>query len=246
MKNKIILFLLIITISLKINAQVSFGPRIGYNMATMSYTSGGSGVETKMIHSFSIGGFADFKVTNNFYFETGVFLSGKGVFQDLNYNMILFTDTISMIGSIESRPLYIEIPINLLYKLELNDAKLHFYGGPYFSIGIGGKYKNAYIIHNSMTPTDNVTDFTEGDITYGMDASNMMLPLDFGVNIGVGIEYYKTFLKFQYGLGLVNQEPDESKNLSIKHRVLSISVGYIFGEDEGRSKKHRSKHRRRR
>lgn len=243
----LITILLTLFVSNRSHAQISFGPKVGLNLAKIVYTSGGEGVNSKMITSFNAGGFVNFKIMDNFYFETGISISGKGVLQELNYKQVLFGDTLTLIGNGKMTPLYIEVPINALYKVDLNGAKLQLFAGPYLAFGIGGNYSNNYIAYYSNSPSDPMLNNESGKITFGSDASKTMQMLDFGLNAGAGIEYSNFFLRFQYGLGLMNLEPNDTKNISVSNRVISIYTGYIIGNDDGgKNKRHKSRHRRRR
>lgn len=55
-------------------------------------------------------------------------------------------------------------------------------------------------------------------------------PIDYGLNIGGGIEYHRFQLGCTYGLGLRNIAYYNADETTIKNRVLGIALGYRFGK----------------
>lgn len=201
-------------------AQVKFGVRAGLNIANV--TLGDIGDAKQVLNtSYHFGGIVEHSLTNNFSIESGLQLSGKGTKIEQTESLGGFPMTLTS----SLAPLYLEVPINAKYNLDLGSAKLHVFAGPYFGIGIGGKMK--YEATYTGMPTEKETI----DIKFGSDGnSDDLKRTDFGLNIGAGIEIKNILIRAQYGLGLTDISPNSSANDdNDRNRVIGISIGYMFG-----------------
>jgi hypothetical protein len=73
-------------------------------------------------------------------------------------------------------------------------------------------------------------DQKEETISIGNDKEeDGVVPFDYGVNMGAGVEFSGINLCFQYGLGLANTSPHSENSYTSKNKVIGISVGYKFG-----------------
>lgn len=140
---------------------------------------------------------AEFEINNLIRFEPGLLLTTKGFKAD------------NWASDYKVNLLYLEIPLNA--KAYFNAGSLKLYGllGPYVGIGLTGKIKYE---------DDNLDD---DDIDWGSDNGELKR-LDFGLNIGAGIDLGQFQVGLQYGLGLVDLGYSDS------HRVFSINAGYKF------------------
>lgn len=220
------LFILTITLFVFVcaNAQLKFGPKVGFNFANMSekYKIASGSMEkadTKITLGLQFGGVVDYELMEGLSIQPGLLLSGKGAsskhtYQDVddNGNPITVTETYKI------TPLYVEIPINAIYKKELKSIKIFANAGPYLALGIGGKSKN----------DDNGTK-TSHNIKWGSGKDDTFKGTDFGFNIGGGVEIGKIMAGINYGLGLSNIDSDGSSDFIVKNRVFSISCAYLFG-----------------
>lgn len=118
---------------------------------------------------------------------------------------------------------YLEVPLNVGYRLEAGSAKVNFGLGPYLGFGIAGKTKATTSITGFPTTE------TEEDIKWGNDEDSDVKPLDFGLNIGAGIEFSNIHIGLQYGLGLANIQPKGDSDNTAKNSTIGISLGYFFG-----------------
>jgi hypothetical protein len=107
------------------------------------------------------------------------------------------------------KPIYLEVPVNALYNVNLGASELQFFAGPYLG----------YAVTVKNEPDDKSTPF------YGIK------PFDFGLNIGTGIKMDKILVRLQYGYGLMNLDPGGSSSNEMKSRVISISIGFMFGKE---------------
>ncbi len=225
-------------------AQINFGAEIGANLANSSWGTLEATQSSTSITSFHVGPIVEFNIADGFYLQSGLLLSGKGGELDEVKSDVIFGITYTRTSVVKMSPLYLEIPINAMYKVDLNGAFLQVYAGPYLGLGLGGKFSYSSITtagNNNPVSTD-----TTWSIRYGSDStSSDMKMLDFGVNVGVGVEYNNFLFKVQYGLGLANLSNSTVSTSAFKNAVIGISVGYMFGDGGGSGHK-RSKHKRRR
>jgi len=220
---------LLLFITTQSHAQVTFGAKAGLNIANMSISGTlASNEEIKSMASFHVGVIADIGITKEFFIEPGILLSGKGCKDNLTEQI----GQASIISTGSIKPLYIEIPINAMYVVDLNGVKLQIFAGPYFGFGVSGNINLDYSSSGALPTGYTLPASSSTAIKFGTDATNDNLKmLDIGLNFGAGVEYNKMLFRIQYGLGLTNLNPDTSSGADTeKNKVFGISVGYMFGK----------------
>lgn len=172
----------------------SFGQRIGVkaglNMATVAMDGD---VDTKMLPGIHLGAVAEFEFSENLAFEPGLLFSQKGTDYDVD-------------GDMKTRLSYLDIPLNLRYKM----GNFFAQAGPQIGIGLSG--------------TQEFGD-EEEDIEFGSD-DDQLKRLDFALSFGVGMNFNQFQVSANYGLGLANLSNWDDDDL--KNRVISVSLGYYF------------------
>ncbi len=109
---------------------------------------------------------------------------------------------------------YINIPLDLVAKFNLGGPKALFRVGPDIGYAISGKNKG---------------DGYDVDIEFGSD-EDQMKRLDFGLNIGAGIDISALQIDLTYTIGLADlTNVDEYK---MKNKNFAISVAYFFNRGE--------------
>ncbi len=175
----------------------TFGVKIGGNLSNL----GGKDVSIDVISSkvgFVIGGTVDFEINNHLYLLYGLDLTQKG------YKMEDGDGTRTM------RPLFLQLPVHLGYKLKFDVMNIVFRIGPYLAYGIGGKS------HSDVKSLDGVKYFDRD--TNGADR------FDLGLGIGFGAEFGKFGVNLGYDWGFVKVY----EGLADYNRCASLSVGYRF------------------
>lgn len=197
-------------------AQTRFGVKAGLNLTDYNGKALGESYsdDTKMKTGFHIGAVADIGLGGGLYFQPGLLFSTKGT--KIETSLLGVTSTATINSG------YLEIPLNVGYRLEAGSAKVNFGLGPYLGFGIAGKVK-------SETTGSGVNINTEEDIKWGDDDDSTIKPLDFGLNLGAGIEFSNIHVGLQYGLGLANVQPKGDSDNTAKNSAISISIGYFFG-----------------
>jgi len=194
----------------------------GLNLANITTSADGRVDEAKMLTSFHIGIINDMPVGDAFSFQAGLMVTGKGSKTEIN--------TTSVNYKLTSNPLYLELPVNFVFKIPFGNGNRLFLGaGPYIAMGIGGKTKGEYQSLSGTSSYEKDIEFNNDDpFTTGQeDASvNKLRRFDYGANALAGFETGKFMIGVNYGYGLAKiastQANDDDQN---KHRVWSISLG---------------------
>lgn len=226
--KKFILLILPLFILLSANAQKSSAIlRGGLNLANVSITESGRIDDAKTLTSFQAGVIGDFNVSDFIALQPGLLVTGKGSKtqsgdpSDANY----FKAT--------SNPIYIEVPLNLVFKAPLgSDTKFFAGGGPYLAVGIAGKNKTEGKIFGASFSSEKNIEWSDDDPTtldYDEGAGfGILKRFDYGLNGTAGIETKTIVLSANYGFGLAKLQSgsNSSEDDINKHRVLSFTIGF--------------------
>ena len=204
--NKLLIIVVAFTMTTKSFAQVKYGVKAGLNLANIneksSLGSDNDGKTSKI--GFHFGGTAEFPASEAVSVQTGLLFSSKGY--KVSY--------LGVSGSMNVN--YLEIPINTIYKIEIGSSKLCLSAGPYLGYAVSGNLKSGD---------------AEVDLKIGSGDEDYYKALDYGLNIGAGVELNdKITIGLQYGIGLANISSYTEYGTSAKNNVFGISVGYMFGQ----------------
>jgi hypothetical protein len=204
MKNllKIVLVICLMFAVTNMQAQIKFGPKVGLNLSTMTLKSSGISIDPKTHVGFNVGVISEITLAGKLALQPGIFYSAKGSKYTLGEESGTFS------------PSFVEIPVNVLYKIDVGGLKVFVNAGPYFAYGVGGKIKSGG---------------ESQDIKFGSTDSDDLKPLDIGLNIGAGVEISNIIISANYGLGLANLSPVTTDDTEMKIKVIGFSLGYLFG-----------------
>jgi hypothetical protein len=214
-RNLIVILLLIITTSS--HAQI-FGVKAGLNLSTMLLkdNDGNYSDDFKMNPGFHVGVTGEFHLTEMFSFETGLFLSTKGLkATQADFSLGVATETKAKMNL-----LYLDIPLTAKASFDIGSTKIYGVLGPYLGIGLSGKNKYE-ITEAGETRTG------ENNISWG-SSENDYKRLDFGLTAGTGVEIKSFQIGIFYSLGLANILHYSENGSKFSNRVLGISIGYKF------------------
>ena len=197
-------------------AQTRFGLRGGLNIANQKISVNAFGDNVSQsgdaIASFHIGGMADIKLSELFYLQPSLLISGKGT--DFNGE-----DDFGNPVTAKIRPFYVEIPVNLVVKTTLPSTNLTVYGGAGPSIGFGafGKVKSD----------------GESEDAFQEDGFKR---LDFGINLTAGVETPSGWqFSFHFTPGIANiyggEDVGGGSDITWKNKVVGISIGYFLSQN---------------
>lgn len=202
--------------TIQTSAQVKFGVKTGLNVAKMVYDDDGDS-DNDIIKSrlnYQLGITAEYAITEKIFLESGLFLNRKGF----------------RVNEDGGRPAnmnvsYLEIPIQLKYKTNVGKTKLFFHAGPYVGYALSARYTSK----EKMFYRDGGLHKTF-KLDIGNDKTDFIKHLDYGINIGAGVEMKKFTVGLQYSYGLANIISNTNDNAKVKNRVATLSVGYRLGK----------------
>jgi hypothetical protein len=211
--KKFILSIGLVGVAAASNAQVAFGPEVGLNSVNMTLKdTAASALSTGGAKlSFTVGGVAEFGLSDNFYLQPGVFYVRNG------FKSSVFGITMDMVVNT------IQIPINVEYKFGKPGGNRVFVGaGPYIGMNLGG----------TMSLKGNVFGFPISEtqsVKIGSDTSAAVKPIDAGFGLNAGYQLSNgMFIRVHYQMGLANLRPEGTSDVSVKTSNVGISVGYLF------------------
>ncbi len=234
MKNFTCLLLLAVVAGLPLHAQISVGFRGGYTLSTMRYDDPTIGYKNNGIgtpsqaKSWHADLLLDMPVGHQGLYLQPVF---RYITKGANFEQASSRPTGVYLPSANKITLhYLELPVNLLYKLPVSFGKITAGAGPYVGYGLGGKY-NVAIRYNGEVLQNNEQDidFHEGS---GILSTNSQLRRwDAGANFMVGVEFNSLIVVgANYSLGLTDL--DKSSVTSLKNSYLGISLGVILNRED--------------
>ena len=204
MKNllKFVLVICLMFAFSNMQAQIKFGLKAGLNLSTMTLKGLGISIDPKTLVGFNVGVVSEITLSGNLCLQPAVLYSAKG------------SKFSVMSEEFQISPSFIEIPVNVVYKFDLGVVKLFLNAGPYAAYGIGGKVESG---------GESV------DIVFGTKETDDMKPLDFGINVGAGVEISNIIISANYGLGLANLSTVTTDDEEMKTKVIGFSIAYLFG-----------------
>jgi hypothetical protein len=224
--KKVILFAAFAVVGFASQAQVTFGGHAGINVGSQKteYSSGSNSVTqtTDSKVGLTIGAVAELPISSGLFFRPELNFTQKGGKS---------TDTETFGGTTltyknELTANYLELPLNVVYKLNAGSGNVLLGAGPSLGFGFGGKAK--------LTVSDGTTSQSESaDVKFdgkkdATDDNVHYKSFDFGANVMAGYQLSNgLFFKANYSLGLANISPED--NTKTKNRGFGFTVGYMFG-----------------
>lgn len=200
----------------------TFGIRGGVNFQNINgKANNGDKIKNDLLTGFNVGFNAEIPLAPAFYLQPGLLFTTKGA----KSKDVILGQTFNTKINI----MYVEMPLNFLYKPLLGNGHLLMGFGPYVALGVGGK-----------VTYDGIGASTERDIVFKNtvkvgDASDVyyVRPLDAGANLLFGYEFASKIsmqLNAQLGLMKINSEYEVAPNdkREEKNTGFGISLGYRF------------------
>ncbi|MBC7536036.1 MAG: PorT family protein [Ferruginibacter sp.] len=212
-------------------AQVSFGGQVGVNLglgnAKDGYFAGSIYAGPELANEPKIGLLAGVVAEVDF---------GKLSFRpELNFIQKGSKSGISGYDENKFSLSYLELPLNVVYKLELGSKgnKVFFGLGPAIAFGLGGKIKNTDGSTGAVYSRKVKFDGKKN----GTDDKAHFKALDLGANILGGFQMKSgLFARVAFTYGFSNLYPEKTYNVSgttydqsYKNRGVNLSVGYMLG-----------------
>ena len=158
---------------------------------------------------------------SKFYAQPGIMFYNKGrkffsTYDTTVYNYI----------SIDAKQFinYIDVPLNLVYKIPISSkTKIFFGGGPYLSFFYNGLEKTETYLKNGKFETEENKDLPVGN------APGKYKTIDLGVNGTAGIEFKGIFLAANFSRGLTDMYTATYEG-SFKNQVIGATLGIFIGK----------------
>lgn len=200
---KLILLSAIVLMNLCASAQdkpFTFGVKAGVNLANFS----GDVENNKAKIGYNVGVTVDYAITPEFYLLSGLEFTTKGVKWKAGDD------------EQKANPMYLQVPVHAGYKIKITEGtRLMLHAGPYVAYGIGGK--------NSIK--ENGKEIAKYNF-FGDKESGRAKRFDFGLGLGVGVEFGKINAGLGWDFGLLNFSRAENNKLRNMNGYLT--VGYKF------------------
>ena len=227
--KKIVLLVLVSLGVLPIYAQTSFGILAGLNIANQRVGNEIPGVTRKPITLWRAGIAADVPLAGNFYLQPQLLVSAKGGKSEQRHIPVgggIFYDANTKVSLI-----YLELPLNLVYKFPLGPGKLLAGAGPYIAYGLGGSSSAVALLDNGEGQhIDYTVKFKSETGPLTDDEGKIYLyyrPWDVGANILTGYELNNGLsFNINYSLGLTNISPSDVN--SLKNHYFGVTIGYFL------------------
>ena len=237
--KKALLFPAIFTVTIFTHAQLRIAFVGGAHSSSVKETSNMPGWDS-ISQNYSgrtgmhIGMIADLQLTqrSKFYFQPGVLFYNKGrnysaskdstvVFKRFGLPDSIVNTTYSETGKQFLN--YIDIPLNLVYKIQMRKSKFIIGGGPYLSIFYNGFEET----QTAVVDVDYSSEKNE-DLPVGKNQGQYKI-FNYGINALAGVEFGKIFITANYSRGL-NNFYNSGDNASVKHQLIGGTLGIFLGK----------------
>jgi hypothetical protein len=224
MKKIVLSILSVAVIATTANAQLAIAPELGLNMANLAIKSVGTSQSTNMRIGLGLGAVIDLGLTDNIYFQPGLFYDMTGAKN---------TQTPVVHWNINT----ITIPLNFEYKTGEEGGNRFFAGiGPYIGYNISGtaKIDAAGAVPSSSRSLNIGSSKPDASGNGGDDIK----ALDFGAGINVGYLLANGwYARAHYQMGLTNLDPIGDSDNSIMTSAIGVTVGYYLNAHNGKKSK---------
>jgi len=227
--KKLLSILMISAVALSAKAQTTY-VQGGLNLANITKTNDGQTEDNNILPTFNVGLMHRFGFSPVVALETGLLFTGKGSKAET-----YFTANGDNYVKSKFNPLYLEVPVNVVFKIPVGaGSNVFFHGGPYVAVGVAGKSISETKVGALVTRSEDNIKFSNDDpfTSHQEDAAyDKLKRFDFGLNFGGGFSFKHFILKANYGLGLAkinSTQSDNTVNDKNKFRTMSFSVGIPF------------------
>lgn len=205
-----------------------FGAKAGFVFSDLSEYN----YDTKMKHSFTGGLTFDYFLNRDLYLSSAIEFVNKGIKFDLLNVDEEMGESINFKKSTVAAN-YLQVPIHVGYKFDLSKStRLMLQAGPYVAYGIGGQTElgDEVVIKTPEGTTSMglseyismINGWRRGEETF---SDTHFRELDWGVGIGLAIEYQHVNIGLKYDFGLYDISRDTKK---VKNRNAYVTLGYKF------------------
>ncbi|MFP4090168.1 MAG: outer membrane beta-barrel protein [Cyclobacteriaceae bacterium] len=170
--------------------------------------------DTQALIGWQLGVEAEIPLNQDLSVQAALLLTRQGFyFEDRNALLDI---------EIRSKPLYLTLPLPLVYRTQAAGIQVFAGLGPYLSLGVGGSTDS----EGDLAGLDFAED---GAIKWGNDRANdNYRALDWGSVLTAGVKRENLQFALSYYIGLANIYPEPDKDHIIRNRMLSLSTTYFL------------------
>lgn len=209
MKRLIIGLVWVLAIALPMKAQVEFGVRVGGAYSCLIQKVNDRS-ESGARFGYSLAGIMEIPLTANKKWALRpevAFMSQGGAYYSNQ-------DVHGMIQRNECWYYSLQVPINVAYKLKFTDVYMSIFAGPAVDFSLFGKMKSRE---------------TNPDLHFGISEEKDLKPCDFGINLGLAVEYNKFFFQLNALTGMIDRRSTKREGeTSVYQNNVTLSLGYFF------------------
>lgn len=218
--RKITLAMLLLVFSTNSFAQ-KYSVKAGLNMANIEISNNTGALDqfNKMKSGVHIGFFYEKASTGLFTMETGLEFDQKGLKNITETGTITQTDITNLYS--------LNLPVSLKIGFDLSD-KMRLFGklGGYGGLNISGVIQSELRKAGISQPISGAS----RELNIGNDTvQDDLKPIDFGAQVGIGVQYNSFLIEVIYDKGLANLAVNQVLDDVMKNKNLKFSIGYQFG-----------------
>lgn len=236
MKRTGLLIIILTSLLLSAQAQVSIGIRSGYTAANMKISGdvrselGDVTGNMKTFHGWHLDMVFNMPLRHGFYLQPVLRYITKGTsFQESRIPKAELNGIYIPRGS-QMKLNYLELPVNLVYKYPLGIGNITGGFGPYVGYGLQGRY-DFDIMQNGRSITQNSKQVQFSRRSDDNLAVVRMYPWDAGANFMLGYEFNNGLMVgANYSMGLT--DIDRVDGMSSKNQYVGVSVGFLFNRED--------------
>ena len=199
------------------SAQITWNAKLGGGFSSCT-TDGSADLKSHFVGKVGVG--IEYPVTPNLSLMPSLEVAMKGAKSTITE----FGSTYSWKSEEELNLFYLQIPVLVAYRINLNDDwNLTVKAGPYFGYAVSGELEEDYSSSGMGS--------ANGKHTYDIFSSSDMdgdeaQRFDAGVDVGVDLEYHRFVVGLEYERGFLNFSPGSSDK--IYNQAFYLTVGYKF------------------
>jgi hypothetical protein len=116
---------------------------------------------------------------------------------------------------------YAEIPVNAKVGFDVDNLRITFHAGPSVGFGLFGSVRVS-------VDGPNGEDVESESVDWGSSDDDDVQRLDFGAQVGAGVEFSQFYGGLQYSHGFANIAANQENGRTLNNRVFSLMFGYKF------------------
>ena len=209
-------------------SQVKWGVQGTGNLASTKLTMDGAEMFKKKSNiGWGVGVVSEIDLGTSLSLRPSLNLLQKGGKLESNFNSEDGDGELLPSIKVDNKFYYAELPVNLVYNVNLASGKIFFGAGPSIGYGLFGKTKATST--NPFDPSEVTTEEFDA-FKKEEDGGAGYKRFDFSANAIAGYQSAQGFyVNAGYSLGLNNIVDAEEDGGSMKNRGLQLTVGYFFG-----------------